>query len=108
MVETRVEKYKEYRNEIQSSFNDETSTKRKTSDKIEKIIADNTNKENTSSLSFDEIINAHELYEKFEEKKESPLKGRKRVSASYLFISILICCILVAITIWLGILTFKG
>lgn len=104
MLETRVEKYKEYRNEIQSSFNDD-STKKMTSDRIDKIISDE-HKSNNSSISFDEIIGVHKIYEKGEEKKESPLKGRKRVSVLYLLFSCFVCCILLAITIWLGILNF--
>lgn len=107
MVETRVEKFKEYRSEIQSSFNDYNSTKKKTSDRIDKIMTSEDNK-NTSSISFDELMGAHELYEKIDDKKVSPLKGRKKVSIPYLLISISICCILLAITIWLGILTFGG
>ena len=106
MLESRVEKYKEYREEIQSSFGDD-STKKKTSDRIDKIISDE-HKNNSSSISFDEIIGVHEIYEKGEEKKESPLKGRKRVSVPYLLFSCFVCCILLAITIWLGILSFGG
>ncbi len=106
MLESRVEKFKDYRNEIQSSFTDD-STKKKTSDRIEKIINDE-HKTNNSSISFDEIIGVHEIYEKVEEKKDSPLKGRKRVSVPYLLFGCFVCCILLAITIWLGILTFGG
>ncbi len=106
MEETRVEKFRSYREEIQSSFDNGMTSKKKTSDRISKVINDENNA-NTSSISFDEIMDAYEIYEKKEPQIISPLKGRKTVSTSYIVFSIIICVILLALLIFVGVLAFN-
>ncbi len=107
MEETRVEKFKSYREEIQSSFGDDMTSKKKISDRISKFINEE-NMHNTSSISFDEIIDAYEIYEKKETDNFSPLKGKKTISTSYIVISTIICVILLGLLIFVGLLAFGG
>lgn len=115
MPETRVEKYKEYRREIQNSFKDsDLTTKKKTSDRVEKILNEQDKerairKSPANSISYDETVGAYELYEKDTDKKEiSPLQKTHQRRVRYIIFASIVCTLLLAATIVTGILAFGG
>lgn len=115
MPETRVEKYREYRREIQNSFKDsDLTTKKKTSDRVEKILNEQDKehalkKSPNNSISYDETMGAYELYEKDTSKKEiSPLKKTQQRRVRYVIFASLVCTLLLVATIITGVLAFGG
>ena len=115
MAETRVEKYKEYRREIQNSFKDsDLTTKKKTSDRVEKILHEQDNersisKSSSNSISYEETMGAYELYDKDTDKKEvSPLQKKHHRRVRYIIFASVVCSLLLAATIVVGYLTFGG
>ena len=115
MAETRVEKYKEYRREIQNSFKDsDLTTKKKTSDRVEKILHEQDseraiNKNSSNSISYQETMGAYELYEKDVDKKSvSPLQKKHQRRVRYIIFASVVCSLLLAATIVVGYLTFGG
>ena len=104
-METRVEKYREYRREIQSEAGSEVTAKSKTSEKIEAIRDKNSSNE---TLSYDTVMGAHEIYSKEELVKIDPFKGKTRRNIPYIILSLFVLIVLAALTIFLGLLTFGG
>ena len=111
---TSVEKFKEYREEIIKQFsNDEVSTKRKTSDHINKVRQDNSVPQigynvagNTMTL--DEILKAHEIYEDSEEEIISPLAEKQKKDKAIKIIGLILTGILAIGVLVTGILYFGG
>lgn len=115
MAETRVEKYKEYRREIQNSFKDsDLTTKKKTSDRVEKILHEqdnerSINKSSSNSLSYNDTVGAYELYDKDTDKKEvSPLQKKHLRRVRYIIFASVVCSLLLVATIVVGYLAFGG
>lgn len=108
MFETRVEKFREYREEIQNSFlESEITTKKKTSDRIKKINGNNADKA-TSSISFDELMNAYELYDKNGKNKINPLLRKRSHSIPYILLAFFVCSLFLGLSIFFGLVTFGG
>ncbi len=115
MAETRVEKYKEYRREIQNSFKDsDLTTKKKTSDRVEKILHEQDkehaiDRSSSNSISYNETMGAYELYDKDADKKVvSPLQKKHQRRVRYIIFASVVCSLLLAATIVTGILAFGG
>ena len=115
MAETRVEKYKEYRREIQNSFKDsDLTTKKKTSDRVEKILQEHDqersiDRSSSNSISYSETVEAYELYDKDTDKKEvSPLIKKQQRKVRYIILASIVCSLLLVTTIVTGILAFGG
>lgn len=110
MVETRVEKYREYRREIQNSFSEkDLTTKKKTSDRVNKILSDNTSKrDSTNSISYNEIMGAYEIYDKDQKKVSSPLAKKHRRKVAYVIFATIVSILLITSTVIVGIITFGG
>ena len=104
-METRVEKYREYRREIQAEAGKEVTAKSKTSEKIE-AIRDKNSPDDT--LSYDTVMRAHEIYSKEELVKIDPFKGKTRKNIPFVILASFTLVILAALTIFLGLLTFGG
>lgn len=99
-METRVEKYKDYRKEIQESFAEsDTTTKMLTSNRVEKIIDEQNNQTINSSdsttISFDELMNSYQIYDKEQKEEEvSPLINKQKKRIAYIVTSISICSLI--------------
>lgn len=110
MAETRVEKYREYRREIQNSFSEkDLTTKKKTSDRVNKILSDSSSKrDSTNSISYNEIMGAYEIYDKDQKKESSPLEKKHRHKVMYIIFASIVSTLLIGATIIVGIITFGG
>lgn len=101
---TRVEKYAEYRKEIQNSFNN-ISTKEKSSSRVEKIIQEN--RMTANNINYDDVMEAYEIYD-----KEDPIEKKKREinKKQILFVMIyaIVILALVIALIFVGIKAFGG
>lgn len=108
-METRVERYRELRNEIQSESGEEITTKRKTSEKVSHMLDDETKSANKSkqSISFDKICDAYELYDKGEGEK-TPFKKQKIQFPVVMILASIVALALLGVLIYLGILLFGG
>ena len=103
MNETRVEKFKEYREEIQNSFSEtDTTTKDKTSERVEKIIREQEGNNplelngDTTTISFDELMNSYDIYEKDDQEKYvSPLEPLLKKRNTYIITGFSICGLLI-------------
>lgn len=104
-METRVDKYREYRREIQAEAGSEVTTKSKTSERIDAIRDKNSSDD---TLSFDTVMGAHEIYSKEELVKIDPFKGKTRRNVPYIILSTFVLLTLAALSIFLGLLTFGG
>lgn len=106
---TRTEKYKKYREEIKHSFFDE---KDRTSKEISAELVGSfisSDKRQTNSLSFDEVMSAYETYETDEvikPKKRTNLTKRNEIIFA-IVMSIIIAALLVGVIIT-GINAFGG
>ena len=101
---TRVEKYAEYRKEIQNSFKD-TSTKEKSASRVDKILKDNHGSSQT--INYDDVMNAYEIYGNEE---DTPTK-KHHISAKSIVVGIIYGIIiagLVVALILVGIKAFGG
>lgn len=110
MVETRVEKYREYRREIQNSFSEkDLTTKKKTSDRVNKILSGNSSKrDSTNSISYNEIMGAYEIYDKDQKKESSPLEKKHRRKVAYVIFATIMSILLITSTVIVGIIAFGG
>lgn len=114
MADTRVEKYKEYRKEIQNSFSEaDLTTKKKTSDRVNKILTEQDKEQaiersSDSSISYKDLMGAYEMYDKNSVSEVSPLANRHKKKINYIIIASVTIVILIAITIIVGVLTFGG
>lgn len=110
MVDSRVEKYKQYRDEIQNSFSEVDETKaKKSSDYVSRLFGEQEQlNKNTSSISFNELMNAFDIYDNGEEKYVSPLANHAKKKKRYIIFAISVCLLLLIMTIILGIFTFVG
>ena len=105
---SRVEKYREYRKEILNSF---YSTKKETKKDIaSKRVSNATmNKDTGNSLSYEEVLEAYELYD-----ENQPVQEKKHLSAAkkrqliFLIVGILISIALLVALIIVGIQIFGG
>ncbi len=110
MAETRVEKYKAYREEIQNSYMDsDMTTKKKTSDRVEKMLEEQEGvSSNHESLSIDKMIDAYEIYDKGVENEKSPLLKKGKIRRIYVVVATIVCLILITLTLIFAIQTFGG
>ena len=116
MAETRVQKFKEYREEIQNSFAEtDVTTKKKTSDRVEKILDEqekeksNRNGSSSASISFDELMDSYEIYDKGDKKTNvSPLEFKRKRHIAYMATAISVCSLLAIASLVVGILYFGG
>lgn len=101
---TRVEKYAEYRKEIQNSFQIVT-TKEKSASRVEKIIHENRMTSNT--INYDDVMEAYEIYdtEDHEEKKKSQINKKQIL---FVMIYAVIIAALIAALVIVGIKAFGG
>ena len=102
---SRVEKYREYREEIEAEGNIEVTNKSVISEKIDSI-RDKDDK--SESLSFDTVMDTHKIYSKEGPEVYNPFKGRTRVSVPYLVLGGFVLITLFALCIYLSVLTFGG
>ena len=105
---TRVEKYREYRKEILNSFYNEKKVTKK-SILSERVSNATLNTDTGNSLSYDDVLEAYELYE---EKKEEPAKKTlskvQKKQLLFLIIGILVVVALLVGLIIVGINVFGG
>ena len=102
MAETRVEKFKKYRDEIAASFpSNDDSTMKKTSDRVDKVLAEN---KDSTSIPYDDLLDAYELYDKDEHEEISPLLWLHKKRRNY----VIIVTILSITALISGILYFGG
>lgn len=108
-METRVERYRELRNEIQSESGEEVTSKRKTSEKVSHMLKDDDSPSSKSqqSISFDKICDAYELYDKGDGEK-NPFKKQKVQIPFAIIIAIIAAAILSGLAIYLAVLLFGG
>lgn len=101
---TRVEKYAEYRKEIQNSFRDVT-TKEKSASRVDKIIQEN--RMTSNGMNYDDVMEAFGIYDTddHEQKKKSRINKKQIVSA---IIYAIIILVLVGALIIVGIKAFGG
>ena len=104
-MESRVEKYREYRKEIQSDAGEEVTAKSKTSEKVDIVREKNGHSE---SLSYDTVLGAHDIYSKNFNFNHDPYKGKTRRNIPYIVCSSLVLLALLSVTIFLALLTFGG
>jgi len=105
---TRVEKYREYRKEILNSFYFENKETKKSI--TSKKVSDATlNKDTTNSLSYEEVLEAYELYEteskEVTKKKMSPAKKKELI---FFIIGLGVIVILIVALVIVGIFAFGG
>lgn len=105
MPETRVEKYKSYREEIQSSFVEENPTSKKTSQRVEELL---NGKKDNPSLSINQMIDAYDIYDKGQTKISNPLLGKAKKHKQYVWFCIIGIVLLTTIVVLLGLKTFGG
>lgn len=106
MAETRVEKFKKYRDEIAASFpSNDDSTMKKTSDRVDKVLAEN---KDSTSIPYDDLLDAYELYDKGEHEEISPLLWLHKKRRNYVIIVSIILTILSITALISGILYFGG
>lgn len=95
-METRVERYRKLRQEIQSESGEEITTKMKTSEKVSNMLNDNeTESSSKGKISFDKIADAYELYDKGDNVEKDPFKTQKKPFPMALVLSILFASLLV-------------
>ena len=111
-METRVERYRKLREEIQAMSGTEVTTATKTSQVVDKILDEKDKKElskmDTSNLniSYKEIMDAYNIYEKDhpEEKEEFHLEDKRGkiflISGIVLITLLSIALIIIGIIIW--------
>lgn len=114
-LETRVEKFKKYREEIQNSFSEsDYTTKMLTSSRVEKIIDEQNVSQNSNfdskTISYDELMNTFQTYETYDEndKYVSPLMKKHKKQIAYNVIATSICLLLALAIIVICILHFGG
>lgn len=110
MAETRVEKYRAYREEIQNLSSDsDLTTQKKTSDRVNKLLESQEGvSSRNESLSLDEMINAYEIYDKGIDSEESPLLVKAKRKHIYVLVSLITCFVLIGLTIIFAIIAFGG
>lgn len=114
MPESRVEKYKEYRQEIQNSFSEkDLTTKKKTSDRVNKILNEQDQehaleKSSANSISYKELMGAYELYDKDKKEDVSPLINKRRRQVRYIAFAGSVLLVLLIATIVVGVIAFGG
>ena len=101
---TRVEKYAEYRKEIQNSFAD-TSTKEKSSDRVKKILR---NTETSNTISYDDVLGAYEIYDSNDEVEEKKRHHIEKHTLIFVCSCILIIVALAIALVFIGIEAFGG
>ena len=99
--------------EIQNSFKDEITTKKKTSDRVNKILSESDQeheikKSSASSIAYNDLIGAYELYDKNSDTYVSPLQKRHQRQIRYIIFSSIILLVLLAATIIVGVIAFGG
>lgn len=101
---TRVEKYAEYRKEIEKSFRNVT-TKEQSASMVDKIIQENHMTSN--NINYDDVMEAYEIYDhdENEEKKKSQINKRNVLFG--MIYAIIIIALLAALII-VGIKAFGG
>lgn len=103
-METRVEKYAKYREEIQNSFNDMT-TKEKTSERVQKIL---NNTDSGRNIALSDVMEAYEIYDQDDgENDKHKISVNKRKVLFTLFFLLIIIGLVVAMII-VGIKAFGG
>lgn len=114
-METRVEKFKKYREEIQNSFSEsDYTTKMLTSSRVEKIIDEQNVSQNScfdsKTISYDELMNTFQTYEAYEgnDKYVSPLIKKYKKQVAYNVVATSICFLLALAIIVICILHFGG
>ena len=105
---TRVEKYREYRKEILNSFyNDKKVTKKSIAS--QRVSNATLNTDTGNSLSYDDVLEAYELYdEKVEVQEKKTLSKVQKKQLVFLIVGILIVLGLLAGLIIVGIKVFGG
>ena len=101
---TRVEKYAEYRKEIENSFRDKT-TKEVSSKRVEKMIKEN--RMTSNKINYDDVLEAYDIYDTGvqEEKRKSKISKKQII---FVMIYSVIIIALIASLIIVGIQAFGG
>ena len=104
-METRVEKYRDYRKEIQTDPEATVTHKSKTSEKVDTA---REKSGNSDSLSYDTVMDAHDIYIKDAPFNHNPFKGKTRINIPYVVLAGFTLTILLSVTIFLVLLTVGG
>lgn len=113
-METRIEKYRKYREEIQAMSGDEVTTKVKTSQRAQQFLDEKDKKKlsemnsSTISISYKEIMDAYDIYEKEHPEEKNMLELQEKRRKVFLIVGVsLIIALLIALVI-VGIIVFGG
>lgn len=113
-METRVEKFKEYREEIQNSFSEaDLTTKIVTSNRVNEIIDEQNKVENykndSNTISYDQLMNSYQIYEKGDKDEYvSPLASKYKKKLAYIITAVSINSLLAIALLVVTILHFGG
>lgn len=113
-METRVEKFKEYREEIQNSFSEsDLTTKIVTSNRVNEIIDEQNKIENcqndSNTISYDQLMNSYQIYDKGEiDEYVSPLSSKYKKKLAYIITAISVNSLLAIALLVVTILHFGG
>ena len=104
-MESRVDRYREYRKEIQNDSEKVITHKSVTSEKVD---SERDKNPKSDSLSYDTVLGAHDIYFKDKNFERDPFKGHTRLNIPYVVLSGLALLVLFLVTIFFLLLTFGG